>query len=114
MSKISNSATTLLNQAAVSGVVTSDVYSLANEDSAAFMVSWSNGSSPVGDIALNISIDGVVWDDVDFGTTPTIAGASGQHILALNDVPFNRARVRWDRSSGSCDLLVKAVSKRIT
>ena len=114
MSKISNSAATLYDQAAVSGAVDSAVYSLANEDAAAFAVSWSNGSSPVGDLAVMVSIDGVIWDSLDLSDTPAITGASGQHIIGLNDVPFNRAKIRWYRSSGSCDLLIKAVSKRIT
>jgi len=64
---------------------------------------WANGTSPVGDVQLQVSNDGGTTFNA-FGATMAVSGASGNDIELPNnngDCPFDLIRAVYNRTSGS-------------
>lgn len=112
MSKNFNRPTTLLDQT-VSGTVYSSVYGVPLEDNAAIYVSWENGSSPDGEVIVQAGILYNLYEDLELSATPSISGTTGAHLITINELPFSHLRVKLTMDSGSADVSVKAVSKRV-
>jgi hypothetical protein len=70
-------------------------------------ISWT-GSTPVGNIAVQISNDGSVW--VTQSIVPT-GGADGQTIFNLSDIGYLYIRVNYTRTSGSGTLSASITGK---
>lgn len=67
---------------------------------------WS-GSAPVGTLFVDVcsyyekSGAFSTWVPLDFGTSISISGNSGQHIIQINNPPFTRMRLRYVATSGT-------------
>ena len=82
-------------------------------DNLSWQVIWTNGSTPVGNIELYGSNDGVTFTQITLAGPPAISGASGNLLVSQVDWPYRIARLRWARSSGSCDLQIWTVGKSV-
>lgn len=92
----------------LSGSITSSVVNVINLDKASIHLIWS-GSSPVGVItveARNGELDS--WYELDLGSAINISGASGDHQLVFNEIPFTDIRLQYTFTSGtgSIDALI--------
>lgn len=65
---------------------------------------WSSGSSPVGDLILQGSMDGTDWTAVN---TQAISGDSGSYMYSTNSAGFVFARAIYTRTSGSATLTAR-------
>lgn len=105
---------TLLNVTGAASVQTSDEFRITYLDNVGIHVIWSNGAStPTGDLFVEASLDGETWEDLDISPQPSISGNSGDHLISLTNVPFDKLRVRWDRTAGSIDLVIKGMAKTL-
>ena len=91
----------MLDAADLSGNLTSNVTNVLNLDKASISIQWT-GTSPVGTIevmARNGEED--VWQALDFGSTISVSGNTGDHRIVLNELPFTDIRVDYTSSSGT-------------
>ena len=81
--------------------ITSDEIKSENLDKLNVFVSWT-GSSPVGSLIVQGSVDGSTWSDIGV-TEPTITGASGSGFVICDSskVCWKRMRLFWDFTSGT-------------
>ena len=104
------------DSADLSGNLTSGNTSVINLDNASIYVSWS-GTAPSGEIVVQGTNDdpdknaSPTWKDLDFGSTITVSGASGNHDLILNSLPFNSLRLKYNRTSGSGSIIATITAK---
>lgn len=69
---------------------------------------WSG--SPVGNIIVQCSNDGITWKDITSTTTAT-GGGAGSVILNIVDAMYKKSRVIFSRTSGTGTLNVVLMAK---
>lgn len=91
----------MLDDADLSGNLTSAVTNVQNMDKASIHLSWS-GTSPDGLItveARNSEKDS--WFTVDMGGNIEILTNTGDHLLVFNELPFYEIRLQYVANSGT-------------
>lgn len=105
----------VLNEVAVSADKTSQITDIAGADVVQYDVEWSNGSSIVATIEVDVlsSFEGTTvesawkWNTLAFGgSTPTLSGASGSHNIIITANPFGKIRARVVYTSGTADIKI--------
>lgn len=72
---------------------------------------WTNGSSPVGNMSLQASLDAENWSDIPNSTLP-VAGNSDNNIFNVSKhAYYNYVRLFYARISGDGTLVITMVSK---
>lgn len=72
---------------------------------------WSNGSTPLGNMNLQASNDGMNWSDIPNSTLPVI-GNSGNNIFNTGKgAYYNFVRLSYIRTSGNGLCIISIVSK---
>lgn len=67
---------------------------------------WA-GTAPVGNFFVDVAyqypntLEFTTWIALDFGSSIAISGNSGQHIITINDPPFQKLRLRYVATSGT-------------
>lgn len=96
----------MLSAASLATNQTSSAYNVKNQDKAFVVVKWS-GTSPVGTLTVQardrketIGPDSD-WVTLDFGSAISISGASGNHQLVFNELPFTDIRLVYTATSGT-------------
>ena len=85
----------------VSSATTSKEINVGQTDLAAIDVVWS-ASSLVADVKVEAQTgDDSAWREVDISGTPAISGASGDHQIIFNELPFTKIRLSVGVTSGS-------------
>lgn len=109
----------MFNASDITSAPTSQVTSVKSIDKAYIDVQWS-GSSPVADIIVEASNDGLVvddvnkvWNTVDFGSTISISGNTGDHKLIFTELPFEDLRLRISFTSGTGTITATITGKSI-
>jgi hypothetical protein len=92
--------------------VTSNVTRTEYLDNVGIILSWT-GTSPVGTLAIQASTDNTTWVALDFGSTISISGNTGTHILNINQVPFSYLRAVYTKTSGTGTLTALLSSKQV-
>lgn len=77
-----------MSQASITGLETT----VAQTDVVQYDVEWSGATATSGDITIQGTIDGTNWFDLDFGTTISMTGASGNHQLIIRQVSMVKLR----------------------
>jgi len=93
--------THLIKDGDLSADITSEEISTENIDKLNVHVAWT-GTSPVGSLIFQGTVDkGTTWHDIGV-TEPTITGASGAEFLIVDsaDMCWTNMRVFWDFTSG--------------
>ncbi len=107
------SSYSMINAGSLAGNITSSTTNVLNLDKASIHLSWS-GSSPAGTLVVEArNGDNDDWYELDFGSTISISGASGDHQIVFNELPFTSIRLVYTRSSGSGSLDAIITSKTI-
>lgn len=72
---------------------------------------WSNGSSPVGTMSLQASLDSENWSDIPNSSLP-VAGNSDNNVFNVSKhAYYNFVRLKYTRTSGDGLLVIYMVSK---
>ena len=95
----------------MSGDITSDPVDVLYSDNVGVQLVFTG--TPTGNFYVQGTIDGSTWTALDFGTIPTAAGAAGDHLLNMNNLPYQQIRVFYDRSSGTGTLDVYVMAKTV-
>lgn len=78
--------------------------SLEPVDKAVIHIEWT-GTSPVGTIVVQSRMDeSSNWVDVDMGTSISVSGNTGSHVLLFNEKPAPQIRLQYVRTSGTGSL----------
>ena len=102
----------MLDAVDISSSQTSDATNVINLDTASIHVVWSAGSSPVGTITVEArNGENDSWYELDFGSTISVSGASGDHQIMLNEMPFTDIRILYTATSGSATLTATLTMK---
>lgn len=97
----------------ISGSITSSTTNVINQDKASIHLEWT-GTSPVGTITVEArNGENDSWYELDFGTTISISGNSGDHQLVFNEMPFTDIRIQYASTSGTGSLDATFTSKTI-
>lgn len=107
----------MLNAVDMSADQTSSVLTdITFQDNIGFQVVWS-GATGLGEIFIDVSNDDKKipdnWTALDFGAQVTISGASGSHLININQCPFAKMRVRFVRSTATGTLTVTITGKAV-
>jgi hypothetical protein len=80
---------------------TSAEVEVSQTDYGSIYLSWT-GTSPVGTITVQAKngADGT-YRSLDFGSSISISGSSGNHDLILSELPFTHLKLVYTRSSGT-------------
>lgn len=82
-------------------------------DQASIHLTWT-GTSPVGEIkvmAQNGEKD--TYFELDFGSTISISGNTGEHVLILSEMPFTSLRLDFLSTSGTGSLTAYITSSTV-
>lgn len=91
----------LVDSQSLASNITSDVVSVKNLDQASIHLEWS-GVFPVGAVTIEArNGEQDVWYELDFGSSIDISGASGNHQIVFNQMPFSDIRLQYSATSGS-------------
>lgn len=94
----------MIDAGSLGSSITSSTVNVINLDKASIHLEWT-GSSPVGTITVQArNGEHDAWYALDLGSTISISGASGDHQLVFNELPFTDIRLLYTRTSGSGSL----------
>ena len=106
--------TQLWSAQALAGVdVSTDWVDCLNLQAGSFSFVWSNGSTPVGAVRIDVSNEPSHTDATELTVSASlpVSGASGAHVANLNDLPTRYVRLRYEATSGTADADVWFVGK---
>lgn len=101
--------------------VTSSPTQIQFLDNVCYQVIWSAGSTPVGTLSVEVSVnydpqvnpDTSTWTALTLPVTPSVSGNSGSFILDLNQLSMPWVRLKYVRSSGSGTLNAYISAKEV-
>lgn len=103
----------MLDGASLAASVTSTEVNVVNMDKASIYVDWS-GNSIDGVLAVEAkNSEHGEWFELDFGSAILINGASGDHVLILNELPHHTIRVTYTRTAGTGTITATLVAKQV-
>ena len=89
-----------------------------NLDSASIRVTWDIGGNPVGTLKIQAlqkkdteQSEDADWFDVDFDATVTIDNTETEHQILFEILPFDKIRLRYERSSGTGTMNARITAK---
>ena len=94
----------------MSGDITGSVLDINEIGCLAVQAVWS-GSSPVGNVLVKGSNDGINYTPIASGSL-AVSGNTGSAVLNVADIGYASLRVDYDNTSGSGTLNVKVNAKR--
>lgn len=97
----------------MSGSRTSNITTVQYMDNVGIVVNWT-GTSPVGTFTVEVSNDNFLTSStLDFGSTITISGNSGSHLIDINQLPYGYIRAKYNFTSGTGTLTAVLSSKQL-
>ena len=98
--------TPILQNADMSASQTSAVVDMAEVIGYAAHSIWTG--TPVGDVVLEVSNDGINFVPID---TQATAGIAGQHVVNIERMHIRYARCRYERTSGTGSITIYLSAK---
>lgn len=68
--------------------------------------------TPTGTFSIEAKVGESPWQDIGL-TGITAAGAAGEHVINLNQLPFNKIRIVYTATSGSGSLTAYGLAKMV-
>lgn len=104
----------MFDAVSLSATKSSDVVNVQNLDNASIHIMWASGSSPVGDITVEVrNGEADDWRTLDFGSAISISGTSGEHEIVMYVMPFTDVRLKYTRTSGDATLSARITAKTV-
>ena len=111
----------MLDNVTINANQTSDKTNVEPIDQGTLEIVWSSGASPVGNVTIEASNSSEVeftegtesWIVLDVGGSIDISGASGDHQVLFNSMPFRYFRVKYNYTSGSAILSITFHAKTV-
>lgn len=100
----------IVSAGSMAGNITSTETICKQVDNVGLLVEWS-GTSPVGTITVEVANGDSGWSALDFGTPISITGNSGNLNININQIPFEKIRTVYTRSSGTGTLNITLAAK---
>lgn len=94
----------------MSGNLTSIVSDVSHLDNMGVALVWTG--TPVGTFSFEAQVGVSPWQDIGL-TGITTTGAAGEHVVNLNQLPFNRIRIVYTATSGTGSLTAYGVVKMV-
>jgi hypothetical protein len=102
----------MISAASMGANITSAVTNIQFCDNVSIQLVWSGGGTPVGTVAVQVSLDYAqdtlgnvtnsgTWSDLPLNPTPAVSGNSGSIYLDLNQLSAPWIRTVYTRTSGS-------------
>lgn len=106
-------------QVVTSGDMSSDITgeetTVTFTDNVGFQVVWIG--TPTGTFSVEGTIDGITWTALDVrdadGNPPNAAGAAGSLLININQLPYDKVRLKYDATSGSGTLQAYNMTKSV-
>lgn len=92
----------------MSADVTSERINIMLNQAVSVQFTWSAGSTPIGVMSVEASIDGVAYVTL---STSALTGNSGTYIFNIEEPAYSFIRAKYARTSGSGSLTVTAAGK---
>jgi hypothetical protein len=102
----------IINAGDMSGDITSASTNTQYLDNVGLIAEWT-GTSPVGTITVEVQNGDSAWSELNFGTTIAVSGNTGNHNININELPFEKYRVKYNFTSGVGTLTVYSTAKMI-
>lgn len=109
----------MFNSVSLASNQTSSATFVGYTDNHGIAISWT-GTSPIGSLVVEVTNDVIdqpsitpSWIALDFGSAITISGASGNHLINVNQGPYHALRMRYVFTSGTGNLTAKLTSKQV-
>ena len=91
--------------------IESTTTNVINLDKASIHLKWS-GTSPIGTITVEAQNgENDSWYELDFGSSINISGASGDHQIIFNELPFTSIRIQYTATSGTGEITATYTAK---
>lgn len=68
--------------------------------------------NPVGTFSIQAKVGESPWQDIGL-TGITTTGVAGEHVINLNQLPFNKIRIVYTFTSGTGNLIAYGVAKMV-
>ena len=98
---------------------TSAITDVSYLDNVGIILNWT-GTALSGQITVEVAnpqIDAkeadYVWTTLDFGSNIIISGASGTHLLTINQLPFTKIRLQYASNAGTGNLTASVAIKQV-
>lgn len=101
----------LMDAVTMAADATSNAVDVKYSDNVGIQLVWTG--TPVGNFYVQGTIDDTTWTALDFGSIPTSGGAAGDHLLNMNNLPYRKIRVFFDRTSGTGALTAWVMAKTV-
>lgn len=103
----------MLDSADISGNQTSTTTNVLQSDIASIALEWT-GTSPVGTLTVEArNGEKANFLELDFGSTISISGNTGDHIINLLEMPFTDIRLQYTAGSGTGNMTATLTMKSI-
>ena len=90
---------------------TSAELEVGQADYGSIYITWT-GTSPIGVITVQAKNGpNGTYRDLDFGSAISISGASGNHDIILNEMPFTHLQLVYTRTSGTGSISASITTK---
>lgn len=103
----------MMDEVDISANATSSTVNVLNLDKASIYIDWA-GSSPVGELTVEAKNgENSPWYALDFGVTIDVTGNTGDHLIILNEMPFEQLRIQYASTSGSGTISAYITAKQV-
>lgn len=99
----------ILDEVSLGSNQTSDVVDVSETVNFTLQAVWSSGSTPVGTLSFQASLDGTNFTEI---SNSAVSGSSGSVLFNAQNCGYVYFRCVYTRSSGSATLTVKISAKR--
>lgn len=106
----------------MSANVISEITDVKNLDNATIRVTWDTAGTPIGELRVQVlqekdatsaENDELNWFDLDFGDTLTIDNTETEHQIIFTQLPFDKIRLQYFRTSGTGTMNAKISAKQV-
>lgn len=84
---------------------------ITNVSGYCIQATWTNGSSPVGIMSLQASLDSENWSDIPNSSLPVASNSDNNVFNISKHAYYNFVRLKYTRTSGDGTLVITMVSK---
>ena len=101
----------IANATSMGADITTADTTISYTDVVGYHLTWTG--TPTGVFEVQATVNGTDWQALSLSPTPQATGAAGGTLISLNQIPYNKVRVFYDRTSGTGNLTVWIMTKQL-